>query len=97
MMNHTDCDHPATPAARAKCRRANGATPTPRTPSTRTPKRKGPHPDDRPADKGACCTNCQLRIRWFRGIDLISRREVDLCMKCSYLLDQFKSIMLLQD
>jgi ribosomal protein S12 methylthiotransferase accessory factor YcaO len=93
MMNHTDCDHPATPAARAKCRRANGQHPTPRTPSaTRTPKRKGPDPDSRPADKGACCNNCQLRIRWVKGIDLISKREVEVCEKCSYLLDDRETI-----
>lgn len=83
MMSHTTCEHPSTPSARAKCRRANGVRST----SDATPRalrQKKEDEEERPADRSRCCNVCRLRKIEWRGTDLETGRLLDTCTKCMY-------------
>lgn len=84
MMSHTTCEHPSTPAARAKCRRANGVS-TPRTEGA-TPRvlRLRDDREEHPADPARCCTVCKLRKIEWKGTDYITGILLYLCDKCKY-------------
>ena len=83
-INHTDCDHPSTSGARAKCRRArNGSTPraTPRALGT-------PDPDDNygqtPRFKGDECHVCGVEKIAYKGTDSFTKLLVLVGDKCAW-------------
>jgi len=89
MIDHTNCDHPRTSSARAKCRRAHrngdGA------PTTATPKdidfgSGGGTSGSTPRDKDKQCDVCGVERIELRGTDPLTGVILHVGAKCSYML-----------
>lgn len=94
-MSHTDCAHPSTSGARAKCRRANGGGPKkeqwhppmilpPEGASIKT------MPDDNygqtPRDRDKQCMNCGVEKIAYRGTDPLTHLLIFVGEKCEYMV-----------
>lgn len=89
MIDHTECDHPRTSGARAKCRRMmRGDDYTPRERSPRQPKKQ----KGTPRDKDMQCDVCGVERIEIRGTDPITGVLISVGEKCSYMLKQSADI-----
>jgi hypothetical protein len=72
MIDHTNCDHPRTSGARAKCRRAAAGGDAPKT-KVMGKKTRDPKDDDNygqvPRDRHLECDNCGVERIAYRGTD----------------------------
>lgn len=86
MINHSNCDHPSTSSARAKCRRgAKGDTPaTPKVVDMRdgTPTGRPKTPRDRENQ----CDNCGVERVTLRGTDPVDGIMKFVGDKCEYIV-----------
>jgi hypothetical protein len=88
MIDHTNCDHPRTSGARAKCRRAHrngGATPTDIDFTERAPREKA-KPKGTPRDRDMQCDVCGVERIEIRGTDPLTGVILSVGEKCSYVL-----------
>jgi len=86
VIDHSGHDHPATPAGRSKCRRANGVS-SPKAPKGATPRVLDLDDEEkRPADKARCCYNCGLRQIEWKGTVPVSGQFTFTCEKCKYII-----------
>ncbi len=103
MINHSNCDHPSTSGARAKCRRAKaGSTPTKENAPSEggaTPKEvffgKAHHDPNRernrgttPRDKDKQCHICGVERIEFRGTDPITGILLFVGERCVYRIQR---------
>lgn len=91
MIDHTNCDHPRTSGARAKCRRAHrngGETGTKG--STKEVDFSGGAGTkaSTPRDKDMQCDVCGVERIELRGTDPINGVILSVGAKCSYMLKQ---------
>lgn len=93
MINHSNCDHPRTSSARAKCRKAQangkvhtdasqGATPVEVDMRRSDPTGKAQTPRDR--DKQ--CDVCGVERIAYRGLDVISGVVLYVGERCYYMV-----------
>lgn len=95
MINHSNCDHPRTSSARAKCRRAqkNGATPHD-VDFTEVWEEKAPkRPKGTPRDRDMQCDVCGVERIEIRGTDPLTGVVISVGEKCSYMLKQSEDIV----
>lgn len=88
MISHKDCDHPSTPGARAKCRRARGGATPKEVDLSKASRAKDP--DDNygqtPRDRDKQCVVCGVeKIEW-RGTDPLSGILLFVGAKCEYMV-----------
>ena len=89
MMNHSDCDHPRTSSARAKCRRrqAGGSTPKRERATTKEVDFGRASGDVRtPSDPAMQCDVCGVERVALRGTDPLSGMILTVGERCSYML-----------
>lgn len=92
MIDHTNCDHPRTSSARAKCRRAhrNGGE----TPARKASKKDvdfgggGGSKASTPRDRDMQCDVCGVERIELRGTDPLNGVILSVGAKCSYMLKQ---------
>lgn len=91
MINHTNCEHPSTSSARAKCRRgiAQGNA-TPKIIDTRDGTPTG-RPRT-PSDPAKCCDICGVERISAKGTPPIERRLIFVGPKCEYYLNDAPDI-----
>jgi hypothetical protein len=86
MISHKDCDHPSTPSARAKCRRARGGA-TPKevdfTPRERAPKERK---QSTPRDRDKQCMNCGIERIMYQGTDPLTGIILLVGERCEYMV-----------
>jgi|SRR6478752_735141 len=89
MIDHTNCDHPRTSGARAKCRRQQAGTDTPKT-KVMGKKERTPKEDDNygqtPRDKHLECDNCGVERIAYRGTDPLTGILRYVGSKCLYTI-----------
>lgn len=95
-MSHAQCDHPSTPSARAKCRRANGQgrKKTEWHPPLVLPEKrasvKGVDLSDNygqtPKDKALECNVCGVERIAYRGTDPLTGLLLFVGEKCQYMV-----------
>ena len=96
MISHKTCDHPSTPGARAKCRRAQGAG-KPKTewhPPLVLPEKRASVKDvdfeDRygqtPRDRDKQCMVCGVERIAYRGTDPVSNLLLFVGERCRYMV-----------
>lgn len=93
-IDHSKCDHPATSGARAKCRRAQGATPKEvdlthaedREEREKKPKRR-PRSGGTPRDRWRACQRCGLEVLKWRGTDPLTNMLIYVGEDCAYVLE----------
>lgn len=90
MIDHSQCDHPRTSGARAKCRRRQGqggATPKEVDfTKTRSSGRKGRDTSKTPSQKGDECMICGLEWATMRGTDPLSGILLYVGDTCEYMV-----------
>lgn len=90
MTNHTDCDHPKTSGARAKCRRARATgkevdfSSTPRRRVPKEPEPYGAFNSRTPRDKDRECTVCHCERITVRGTDYKTGLLLYTCDRCAW-------------
>lgn len=92
MIDHSNCDHPATSSARAKCRRAHRNGGEVKTKSRDT--RRG-DPTGRPAtpnDKADACDICGVERIVAKGTPPLEKRLLFVGAKCAYYLNDAPDI-----
>ena len=90
MINHSNCDHPSTKSARAKCRRYLNADGVEFTRSATM--RGGGLKGQVPRDKDKTCDNCGVERITLRGTDPMNGVLRYVGEKCSYILKQAADI-----
>lgn len=88
MINHDNCDHARTSAARAKCRRAirNGAEAPKATGRTIDFKGSGGTKSRTPRDKDKACDVCGVERITAKGTELLSGTLLYTGDKCRYMI-----------
>ena len=87
MINHSNCDHPRTPSARAKCRRAQQGGSTPKASSKEVDFSKGGGTSgSTPRDRDKQCDVCGVERIVLRGTDPLTGVILSVGEKCSYML-----------
>ena len=99
MISHSDCDHPSTSSARARCRRAraNGqeVKTTERSPQSKT---DGPRERNRgttPRDKDMQCDICGVEKILYRGTDPLSGLMLTVGDRCLYYIQRSDDLVVL--
>lgn len=87
MINHSNCDHPSSSSARAKCRRAakSGDAPV----KSREIDMRDSTPTGRPrtpSDPAKCCDNCGVERIILRGTDPLTGTLKFVGEKCAYIV-----------
>lgn len=105
MMDHTNCDHPRTSGARAKCRRQNKAPwphpplyslgPPPKAASVKEVdfRGSGGKSGQVPRDRDKQCDVCGVERVMLRGTPPIEQRILYVGEKCSYYLNDAPDVM----
>lgn len=104
MIDHSDCDHPSTSSARAKCRRARadgrefqegGQTQEagPRTPTAPTQRER--NRGTTPRDKDKQCDVCGVERILYRGTDPLSGVMLTVGDRCLYYIQRSKDLQVL--
>lgn len=106
MISHAECDHPSTPGARAKCRRARAGGKTaretqqgghtseegPRSPASSTFKER--NTGTTPKDRALQCDVCGVeRIMW-RGTDILTGLMLYVGGRCFYMVKRGDPILI---
>lgn len=92
MIDHTNCDHPSTSGARAKCRRAqkDGTDPKPTRKVMGKKEKQERDQDDRygqvPRDRHLECDNCGVERIAYRGTDPLTNVLRYVGEKCYYTI-----------
>ena len=88
MIDHTNCDHPRTSSARAKCRRARAGGGEPRQKRASSKEvdfsGSGGASPQTPRDKGDECHVCGVERIEFRGTDAFTKLLVLVGEKCAW-------------
>lgn len=102
MISHTDCDHPSTSGARAKCRRAraNGqeVKTTERVPSDGASVKvigRERNTGTTPRDRDKQCDVCGVERMEFRGTDILTGLMLYTGERCAYYIkrsDDFEAL-----
>ena len=92
MISHAECDHPSTPGARAKCRRARaggGETQTiERSPRQTKSGLRERNTGTTPKDRALQCDVCGVeRIMW-RGRDVLTSLTLYVGSRCFYYVKE---------
>lgn len=88
MINHTECEHPRTSAARAKCRRAQKSGTAPKA-STKSVDMRDGTPTGRPRTpslRELQCDGCGVERIAYRGHDLLTGTLLSVGEKCYYMV-----------
>lgn len=92
MINHSNCDHPSTSSARAKCRRqlaAGGEGKAPRKKMGATPREPGGKDDNygqTPREKWMECDKCGVERIAYKGTDPVSKVLIYVGEKCYWYI-----------
>lgn len=93
MIDHTNCDHPSTSGARAKCRRARAAGGVHTEDGQATPKDVdfsksggGGKKAQTPRDRDKQCDVCGVERIAYRGLDVISGVVLYVGERCYYMV-----------
>lgn len=107
MISHKTCEHPSTPSARAKCRRANGVGPKKQDwhppmvlPQGRASVKevdfRGDSYGQTPRDRDKQCMVCGVERILYRGTDTLSGLLLFVGDRCQYMVkrsDDFAEVL----
>lgn len=89
MINHSDCDHPRTSSARARCRRqkAGGdSKPTRQRAAPQTEKDEESSYGQVPRDRHMQCDVCGVERIAYKGLDVLTGVTLYVGEKCYYMV-----------
>lgn len=90
MINHTNCDHPSTSGARAKCRRSQGAGTTKTKSRGATPRVVKDEDEDRygqtPGRREDECHKCGVERIGYSGTDPVTKILLYVGPKCLWYI-----------
>lgn len=99
MINHSNCEHEATSAARAKCRRAiaGGTKSRPATSTDVDFRGSGAKKAQTPRDRDKQCMNCGVERIVMRGTDPITGILYYVGERCEYIVRHAPDITPIDD
>ena len=99
MINHSNCDHPSTSGARAKCRRAQSDGSTPQRKKMNSAPREKVEKDDSadnygqtPSRRDLECDNCGVERIAYKGTDPLTGIVKYVGEKCYYIVKRAADI-----
>ena len=95
MIDHSNCDHPSTSSARAKCRRSikSGSTPRPQATEKEIDfSGSGGAQSTTPRDRFNACDNCGVERVTVKGTDPVDGILKYVGNRCEYIVRHAKDI-----